>query len=87
MNYDSTTDYTSYPKVQICAMKKLCTYCGAKKWENESPGTCCTGGKIKFLQDPPEPPRKLFTGATNVSKDFVKNIQNFIIVHSRLPLL
>lgn len=40
---------------------------------------CCTGGKVKLklLQDPSEPLREVFTGATNDSKDFLKNILNY----------
>ncbi|XP_055584901.1 uncharacterized protein LOC129737764 [Uranotaenia lowii] len=38
-------------------MDKLCRYCNALKFANESPGMCCAGGKVKLpeLSTPPEP--------------------------------
>ncbi|GFT94312.1 hypothetical protein TNCV_955131 [Trichonephila clavipes] len=51
-------------------MDKKCTYCGAQKFKNETPGMCCAGGKVKLpdLRSPPEP---LLTLVSAVGPTFV----------------
>jgi len=40
-------------EVQIGKIIKICDYCFAKKWYDETPGLCCAAGKI-VLEKPPD---------------------------------
>lgn len=54
-SYDPIKSYSTSKDVTIGQMNKICNFCNAKKWTDESPGMCCTGGKIKLpaLENPP----------------------------------
>ncbi|UYV73327.1 hypothetical protein LAZ67_10002739 [Cordylochernes scorpioides] len=56
-HYDAEYDYSLHPSVVIDKMDKLCKFCDAFKFKNETPGMCCAGGKVKLpeLHLPPEP--------------------------------
>lgn len=71
LNYNPMTVYAS----QIGLMTKLCTYCGAKFGKINL--LLCSNVKVKLLQVSPGPRRECFTCATNESKNFLKNIQNY----------
>ncbi|GFU16071.1 uncharacterized protein TNCV_1300241 [Trichonephila clavipes] len=45
-NYNPLYNYSLHPSVIIGKMDKKCTYCGAQKFKNETPGMCCAGGKV-----------------------------------------
>ncbi|GFT13405.1 helitron_like_N domain-containing protein [Trichonephila clavipes] len=63
-NYNPLYNYSFHPSVIIGKMDKKCTYCGAQKFKNETPGMCCAGGKVKLpdLRSPPEPLLTLVSG-------------------------
>ncbi|GFV16021.1 uncharacterized protein TNCV_3976761 [Trichonephila clavipes] len=69
-NYNPLYNYSIHPSVIIGKMDKKCTYCGAQKFKNETPGMCCAGGKVKLpdLRSPPEP---LLTLVSAVGPTFV----------------
>jgi len=54
-------------------MDKICRYCYALKFKNETPGMFYAGGKVK-LHSPPEPLLTLLSDDTTQSKNFVSNI-------------
>ncbi|GFY11267.1 transposable element Tcb1 transposase [Trichonephila clavipes] len=64
-------------------MDKKCTYCGAQKFKNETPGMCCACGKVKLpdLRSPPEPLLTLVSGKTSQWKFFLKNIRKCTDLH------
>lgn len=66
-HYDANYDYSFHPSVVIGKMEKLCVYCSALKFKNETPGMCCAGGKVKLpeLHSPPEPLSTLVSGDTS----------------------
>ncbi|GFV30391.1 uncharacterized protein TNCV_98661 [Trichonephila clavipes] len=66
-NYNPLYNYSLHPSAIIGKMDKKCTYCGAQKFKNETPGMCCAGGKVKLtdLRSPPEPLLTLVSGKTS----------------------
>ncbi|GFT49848.1 helitron_like_N domain-containing protein [Trichonephila clavipes] len=78
-NYNPLNNYSLYASAIIRKMDKKCTYCGAQKFKNETPGMCCAGGKVKLpdLRSPPEPLLTLVSGKTSQSKKFLKNIRKY----------
>ncbi len=66
--YDSSLAYADCPDVCIGGMTQTCPYCAAKKWKGETPGLCCSGGKVK-LPELPELPEILQDLLTNDSCD------------------
>ncbi|GFV95159.1 uncharacterized protein TNCV_1292771 [Trichonephila clavipes] len=83
-NYNPLYNYSLHPSVIIGKMDKKCTYCGAQKFKNETPGMCCAGGKVKLpdLRSPPEPLLTLVSGKTNQSK---KVFEKYTQVQFMLP--
>lgn len=57
-------------------MNKLCLYCHAWKFQRESPGLCCSNGKVSLLplNEPPEPLKSYVSGINALSKNFLANI-------------
>ncbi len=53
--------------------------CGTKKWPGETPGMCCTSGKVKLppLSDPPPPLMDLMSVDTPESKHFLTQIRKY----------
>lgn len=78
-DYNSTYDYASHKNVAIGRMDILCSYCGAKKWKGESPGLCCSGGKVCLpcLPEPPDVLKTLLTGESPDSKHFQKFVWKY----------
>ncbi|GBM74318.1 hypothetical protein AVEN_193308-1 [Araneus ventricosus] len=60
-------------------MSVICEHCEAKKWKGETPGMCCSGGKVQLprLVDPLEPLRTLLIGASAEAKHFLTNIRRY----------
>src|SRR5258705_6277295 len=60
-------------------MNTMCQYCDAMKWQNEAPGMCCSGGKVKLppLMLPPDPLESLASGNSPQSKHFLDNCRNY----------
>ncbi|XP_039275262.1 uncharacterized protein LOC120349356 [Nilaparvata lugens] len=46
--YNPAIDYSSSQHVVIGQMSHVCSYCQALKFNNETKGMCCAGGKIKL---------------------------------------
>ncbi|GFX58303.1 uncharacterized protein TNCV_204901 [Trichonephila clavipes] len=78
-HYDSNNDYSLHPNVIIGKMDKICMYCSALKFKNETRGMCCASGKVKLpeLHSPPEPLSTFLSGVTRVSKHFLENIPKY----------
>lgn len=76
--YDSGVDYGSHSLIAVGKMNNECQYCKALKWKEETPGLCCSGGKISIptIEEPIEPLKSLFMSETNESRRFLKNIKN-----------
>ncbi|GFV79797.1 uncharacterized protein TNCV_1726221 [Trichonephila clavipes] len=78
-HYDSNNDYSLHRNVVIGKMDKICMYCSALKFKNETRGMCCANGKVKLpeLHSPPEPLSTFLSGVTRVSKHFLENIRKY----------
>lgn len=78
-DYDCTLDYRNHSQVKIGGMSFECRYCGALKWKTETPGMCCSAGKIKlpFLQEPPEALSRLLKDQSTESTHFLNNIRKY----------
>ncbi|GFS54039.1 uncharacterized protein TNCV_3762361 [Trichonephila clavipes] len=77
-HYYSNNDYNLHPNA-IGKMDKICMYCSALKFKNETRGMCCASGKVKLpeLHSPPEPLLTFLSGVTRVSKHFLENIRKY----------
>ncbi len=60
-------------------MNNVCQYCGAKKRQGETPGMCCSSGKVKLdvLHAPPAILKKLLTEDTSDAKHFRLNLWKY----------
>ncbi len=78
-NYDPETKYDHHPAVSVGRMDTICPFCRALKWKGETPGMCCSSGKVKLepLLLPPEPLKILLSGSTQQSKHFLSNIRRY----------
>ncbi|GFX54990.1 ATP-dependent DNA helicase [Trichonephila clavipes] len=78
-HYDSNNDYSLHPNVVIGKMDKICMYCSALKFKNETRGMCCASGKVKLpeLHSPPEPLSTFLSAVTRVSKHLFENIRKY----------
>ncbi|GFT13183.1 putative DNA helicase [Trichonephila clavipes] len=77
-HYDSNNDYSLHPNVVIGKMDKICMYCRALKFKNETRGMCCASGKVKRLNYIHHQPLSTFlSGVTRVSKHFLENIRKY----------
>ncbi|GFW93645.1 ATP-dependent DNA helicase [Trichonephila clavipes] len=76
--YNPRYDYESN-NLNIGRMSNVESKCSALKWKGETPGMCCSSGKVKLppILKPPEPLCSLLKGETAQSKDFVKHIRLF----------
>lgn len=77
--YDAHVDYAAHPSVIIGKMDRICRFCRAYKYTNETPGMCCSSGKVRLpaLNTPPEPLLSLLSGKTPQSSHFLTNIQSY----------
>ncbi|XP_055936862.1 uncharacterized protein LOC129966462 [Argiope bruennichi] len=77
--YAPDINYSAHPKIGIGAMDKVCQYCQALKFRNETPGMCCASGKVVLspLPTPPEPLLSLLAGESDDSKLFLRKIRKF----------
>ncbi|XP_026481794.1 uncharacterized protein LOC113388856 [Ctenocephalides felis] len=60
-------------------MSIICQHLKALKYNGESAGLCCAGGKVKLPQlvPPPDPLHSQIFGMTNDFKHFLSNIQKY----------
>lgn len=77
--YDSAIAYKDLRCVDIGSLSVVCQHCNALKFQSETPGLCCAGGKVKLpvLPPPPEPLYSLLYGNTIQSKHFLPNTQKY----------
>lgn len=77
--YDSAIAYKDLRCVHIGSLSVVCQHCNALKFQSETPGLCCAGGKVKLpvLTHPPEPLYSLLYGNTMQSKHFLANTQKY----------
>ncbi|XP_053959655.1 uncharacterized protein LOC128864158 [Anastrepha ludens] len=47
--YAPEINYSAHSKIAIGAIDKVCQYCQAMKFKNESPGMCCASGIFKII--------------------------------------
>lgn len=76
-DYNFDSDYIQFGC--IGAMDVRCTHCNALKFDGETPGMCCGGGKVKLpdFESPPEPLRSLIFGTSATSKHFLSHIRKY----------
>jgi hypothetical protein len=77
--YAPDINYSAHPKIIIGAMDKICQYCQALKFRNETTGMCCASGKVVLapLPIPPEPLKSFLAGESDDSKLFLRKIRKF----------
>ncbi|CAI9715698.1 Hypothetical predicted protein [Octopus vulgaris] len=75
-DYDPAKNYANNDKVTIGKMDKICSSCGAKKWDFDVPGLCCSKGKVRLppLAEPPQVLRELLTSPSDSAKHFRERI-------------
>ena len=82
-SYDASKDYSSDAKALIGHMSVECKHCHAKKWPGETPGMCCSSGKVKLqkLQSLPVVLQKLLTDNTTTAVQFRQNLEVQFSIH------
>ena len=60
-------------------MNKVCPFCKARKWKEETPSLCCNNAKVMLdsFPEPPEMLKKLLTTDNVESRLFRENIRSF----------
>lgn len=79
-SYNPQLDYANAKELDNGHLgKRKCPYCKAMKYQFESEGLCCCGGRVKLptIESPPEPLRSLMDWKTEDGKHFLKNIRKF----------
>ncbi|VVC42095.1 Helitron helicase-like domain, partial [Cinara cedri] len=76
--YSSTIDYCN-DKVVSIGQPTECKWCHAKKWKEESPGICCSNGKVVLspIEALPEPLHSLLLNNHPESQHFLTNIRKY----------
>ncbi|GFY38860.1 helitron_like_N domain-containing protein [Trichonephila inaurata madagascariensis] len=71
-SYNPSIDYKSDASCILGAMSITCQFCSAKKFKSETPGLCCSGGKVHLLvlRDPLEPLHTLLSSESVCAKCF-----------------
>ncbi|XP_025407422.1 uncharacterized protein LOC112681377 [Sipha flava] len=77
--YAPDINYSAHTKIIIGAMDKICQYCQALKFRNETIGMCCASGKVVLapLPIPPEPLKSFLAGESDDSKLFLRKTRKF----------
>lgn len=77
-NYDPKFNYEHHRNILIGQMDKVCRHCQAIKYEKETPGMCCSNGKVKLptLNEPP-PALLNFFGPDPLSRHFLQEIRKY----------
>ncbi|UYV67668.1 hypothetical protein LAZ67_5001525, partial [Cordylochernes scorpioides] len=78
-NYDKQYDYKMHQDLVIGPMDKLCLHCHALMFQKETPGMCCSNGKVNLppMVEPPQPLLTYVAGATRKSKHFLQHIRKY----------
>nr|XP_026487949.1 uncharacterized protein LOC113394741 [Vanessa tameamea] len=77
--YDRSLDYVALNDIDIGGMVKICDFCQAKKWTAESPGLCCSGGKVNIpkIPEPTSVFKELISGSNPSSKHFLNHSRQY----------
>ena len=77
--YEAEVNYSMRGDIQIVEMRFTCQFCRALKWGGESPGMCCSNGKVNLpsLEEPPQPLRDLLAESSLTSDSFLKLIRKY----------
>lgn len=77
--YDEIIHYSEDPLINIGRMTVTCNFCQALKWKGETPGMCCSNGKVQLppLIDPPEPLMTLLTANSTEGRHFQSNVRKY----------
>lgn len=75
----TTFDLENIPiNAYILPLPTICTYCGAKKFSNETNTFCCANGEIRLkINEPPEEMYELFTSKSAESLEFKTYIRTY----------
>ena len=78
-NYQASTGNYDHPSLRINSMMKVCTFYKAKRFEDETLGICCSGGKVSLEPFPAPPPllQELLSGESPMSKQFTAKIIDY----------
>ncbi|GFY76873.1 helitron_like_N domain-containing protein [Trichonephila inaurata madagascariensis] len=65
-SYNPSIDYKSDASCNLGSMSITCQFCSAMMFKGETPGLCCSGGKMHLcvLRDPPEPLHTLLSSGS-----------------------
>ena len=69
----------SLTTADIGKMDKICQHCSAVKFKEETPGCCCSSGKVVLDSFPPLPQllQDLLSGEGPISKEFLQNLCSY----------
>jgi len=78
--YNPSINYQNHKKLVIGKMDQVCNKCKALKFKGETPGMCCSNGKIRLddlNMSLDTPLYTLLQGYSEESKQFLKNIRKY----------
>ncbi|GFW43563.1 ATP-dependent DNA helicase PIF1 [Trichonephila clavipes] len=80
-SYNPSIDNKSDASSTLGPMSITCQFYSAMKFNGETPGLCCSCGKVHLpvLRDPPEPLHTLLSSDSVCEKVFQKNIRRYNI--------
>ncbi|GBO42862.1 hypothetical protein AVEN_275279-1 [Araneus ventricosus] len=86
---NSNICYEYDPLIAIGRMTLESNFCQALRWKGESPGMCCSNGKIRLhsLQAPPEPLYTLLTADYSDAVHFQDNVRSVMLASKLLYLV
>ena len=78
-DYNADVTYELDKTVQLGSMSFVCKWCKALKWKDETPGMCCSNGKIDLpsFEELPEPLNSLVFGELPESEHFLNLIRKY----------
>ncbi|GFT29865.1 p87 vp80 [Trichonephila clavipes] len=73
-SFNPSIDYKSDASCTLGPISITCQFCSTMKFKGETPGLCCSGGKVHLpvLRDPPEPQHTLLSSDSVCTKVFQK---------------
>ncbi|XP_030762655.1 uncharacterized protein LOC115887381 [Sitophilus oryzae] len=79
MIYEIDTDYENDSTVALGSMSNKCRWCNALKWKEETPGMCCSSGKVQLLpyEQLPEPLYSLIMDLHPDHEHFMNGIRKY----------
>lgn len=78
-SYDPEKDYSAHPYIDIGELDKICRFCAAKCFRDESEGICCSKGKVRpnLIEQIPNPILSYFSDDTTRCRKFVENLRAY----------